>query len=63
MKEINYIFCRQRRISIHCCHYFDMLPNLDGGECVVAGDAIMLSSKIVPDKNQRVQLLILEPVV
>lgn len=28
----------------------DMLPNLDIGECVVVGDAIMLPSKIVLDK-------------
>lgn len=28
----------------------DMLPNLDVGECVVVGDAIMLPSKIILDK-------------
>ena len=28
----------------------EMLPNLDVGECVVVGDAIMLPSKIIIDK-------------
>lgn len=28
----------------------EMLPNLDVGECVVVGDAIMLPSKIILDK-------------
>ena len=28
----------------------EMLPKLDGGECVVVGDAIMLPSKIILDK-------------
>ena len=28
----------------------DMLPNLDVGECVVVGDAIMLPSKIILNK-------------
>ncbi len=30
----------------------EMLPNLDVGECVVVGDAIMLPSKIILDKPQ-----------
>lgn len=30
----------------------EMIPNLDVGECVVVGDAIMLSSKIILDKPQ-----------
>ena len=30
----------------------EMLPNLDVGECVVVGDAIMLPSKIILDKPE-----------
>lgn len=31
----------------------DLLPNLDVGECIVVGDAIMLPSKVILDKPQQ----------